>query len=79
MISLQTLAAQHGGIWVSLGLAPSNTKASTRQDVNSLGGSVGLLVQSPADASADEIPSGDLDTAKAYAKRIKAVTDKFID
>ncbi len=78
LISLQTLASQHGGIWVSLGLAPSNTKVSTRQDVNSLGGSVGLLVQSPADASADEIPSGDLDTAKAYAKRIKTVTDKFI-
>ena len=78
LISLQTLAAQHGGIWVSLGLAPSNTKASTRQDVNSLGGSVGLLVQSPADARSDESPSGYLDTAKEYANRSKAVTDKFI-
>lgn len=78
LISLHTLASQHGGIWVSLGLAPSNTKSATRQDVNSLGGSVGLLVQSPADASADEIPSGDLETAKQYAKRIKAITEKFI-
>lgn len=78
LISLQTLASQHGGIWVSLGLPPSNTKAATRADINSLGGSVGLLVQSPADASTAEIPSGDLDTAKAYAKRIKAVTDKYV-
>lgn len=78
LIYLQTLAAQHGGIWVSLGLAPSNTKAATRADINSLGGSVGLLAQAPADASADEIPSGDLDTAKAYAKRIQAITDKFV-
>jgi hypothetical protein len=31
-----------------------------------------------ADASTDEIPSGDLETAKAYAKRIKAITEKFI-
>lgn len=78
LISLQTLASQHGGIWVSLGLAPSNTKAATRADINNMGGSVGLLVQTPADASTDEIPSGDLDTAKAYAKRIQQITDKFI-
>lgn len=78
LISLQTLASQHGGIWVSLGLAPSNTKAATRADINNMGGSVGLLVQSPADASTDEIPSGDLDTAKAYAKRIQQITNKFI-
>nr|WP_174505392.1 flavodoxin family protein [Acinetobacter sp. Marseille-Q1620] len=78
LIGLQTLASQHGGIWISLGLAPSNTKAATRQDVNNLGGSVGLLVQSPSDASADEIPSGDLDTAKRFARRIKQITDKFV-
>ena len=74
LIQLQTLASQHGGLWVSLGLLPANTKAATRQDINNLGGSVGLLVQSPADASVDEIPSGDLDTAKAYAKRVLAIT-----
>lgn len=77
LIWLQTLASQHGGIWVSLGLAPSNTKAATPADINHMGGSVGLLVRSPADASTDEIPSGDLDTAKAYAQRIKLITDKF--
>lgn len=77
LITLQTLASQHGGIWVSLGLAPANTKAAQRTDVNNLGGSVGLLVQSPSDASVDEIPTGDLDTAKAYAKRIQAITEKF--
>ncbi|MDQ9019771.1 flavodoxin family protein [Acinetobacter sichuanensis] len=78
LIYLQTLASQHGGIWVSLGLAPANTKAATRQDINNLGGSVGLLVQSPADASVDEIPSGDLDTAKSFAKRVQEITDKFV-
>ncbi|MHA3054000.1 flavodoxin family protein [Acinetobacter sp. ANC 4633] len=78
LIQLQTLASQHGGLWVSLGLLPANTKAATRQDINNLGGSVGLLVQSPADASVDEIPSGDLDTAKAYAKRVLAITEKLV-
>ncbi len=75
--SLQTLASQHGGIWVSLGLLPSNKKESTRLDVNSLGGSVGLLVQSPSDASVEEIPQGDLDTAKLYGKRVAEVAVKL--
>jgi multimeric flavodoxin WrbA len=77
LIALQTLASQHGGIWVSLGLPPSNTKAAQRTDINNLGGSVGLLVQSPSDASVDEIPQGDLDTAKAYGKRIADVTARL--
>jgi multimeric flavodoxin WrbA len=37
MITLQTLASQHGGIWVSLGVPPSNTKAATIADPNNLG------------------------------------------
>lgn len=77
LIALQTLASQHGGIWVSLGLPPANSKAAARTDVNNLGGSVGLLVQSPSDASVEEIPSGDLDTAKLYGERIAAITAKL--
>ena len=77
LIQLQTLASQHGGIWVSLGLLPANSKSATREDVNNLGGSVGLLVQTPSDASVEEIPSGDLDTAKVYAQRIASITKKF--
>lgn len=77
LISLQTLASQHGGIWVSLGLSPSNTKASTREDINTLGGSVGLLVQGPSDGGAEDIPAGDLETARLYGQRIARVTDKF--
>lgn len=77
LISMNTLAAQHGGIWVSLGLPPSNAKAATRNDINNLGASVGLLVQSPADASVEEIPQGDLDTAKLYGQRIAEVAAKL--
>ncbi len=74
---LNTLASQHGGVWVSLGLPPTNTKAATRNDVNNLGGSVGLLVQSPSDASAAEVPQGDLDTAKLYGARVAAIAAKL--
>ena len=77
LIQLQTLASQHGGIWVSLGLLPANTKAAKREDVNNLGGSVGLLVQSPSDASVDEIATGDLETAKLYAERVKSIVEKL--
>lgn len=77
LIQLQTFASQHGGIWVSLGLLPSNTKNATRNDINNLGGSVGLLVQTPADASVEEIPTGDLETAKVFAKRILSITQQF--
>jgi NAD(P)H dehydrogenase (quinone) len=77
LIGLQTLASQHGGIWVSLGLLPANTKAATRNDVNNLGGSVGLLVQSPSDASVEEIPAGDLATAREYGARVAAVAKRL--
>lgn len=76
LIGLQTLASQHGGIWVSLGLLPSNTKAAARTDINNLGGSVGLLVQSPSDAGVDEIPQGDLDTARCYGQRVAGIAAK---
>ncbi|MBV6619957.1 NADPH-dependent FMN reductase, partial [Acinetobacter baumannii] len=73
----QTLASQPGGIWVSWGLLPGNTKDATSEYVNNLGGSVGLLVQSPSDASVDEVPTGDLETAKVYAKRVQAIVNKI--
>lgn len=77
LISMQTLASQHGGIWVSLGLAPANSKAAQRTDINNLGGSVGALVQTPADASVDEIPQGDIETVKAYVARVQQIADKL--
>ncbi|PKB14632.1 multimeric flavodoxin WrbA [Novosphingobium kunmingense] len=77
LIQMQTLASQHGGIWVSLGLAPSNTKASTHEDLNNLGGSVGLLVRSPSDASVDEIHQGDLASARHYGERVSAIAARL--
>lgn len=77
LIALQTLASQHGGIWVSLGLPPSNTKAATPADVNHLGGSVGLITRSPADASVEEVSPGDLVTALRYGERIASVTARL--
>lgn len=77
LITLQTLASQHGGIWVSLGLPPANTQAATRNDVNNLGASVGALVQSPSDAGAEAIPSGDLETVKQYGARVADIAKRL--
>ncbi len=77
MIALMTLAAQHGGLWVSLGMLPANNSAATRADVNNLGGSVGLLVQCASDAGADAIPAGDLETAVRYGQRVADLAAKF--
>lgn len=77
LIQLQTLASQHGGLWVSLGMLPSNSTAATRNDKNNLGGSVGLMVQCASDAGADKIPQGDLDTAKAYGQRVAGIAAKL--
>ena len=77
LVYLNTLASQHGGVWVSLGMLPSNTKAAQRTDLNNIGGSVGAMVQSPSDAGVDEIPQGDLDTAKAYGARVAAIAARL--
>ena len=68
---LITLAMQHGMLWASLGLKPSSTLASQRDDVNWLGSYSGLMAQSPEDGSPEQGPRpGDLETAKLFGKRI---------
>lgn len=67
---LLTLAMQHGGVWVGVGLMPANTKASTRDDVNYLGSMAGALMTSPSDSSPDEVNKGDLETARLLGVRI---------
>ena len=77
LVYLNTLASQHGGIWVSLGMLQSNSKAAQRTDLNNIGGSLGAMAQSPSDAGVDEIPQGDLDTAKAYGARVAAIAARL--
>ena len=69
-----TLAMQHGMVWVGTGMMPSNKKSADRNDLNWLAGFSGALAQSPSDSSPEEGPlPGDLDTARAFGRRIAAV------
>lgn len=72
-----TLAMQHSGIWVGTGLMPSNAKTAQRNDVNYVGSFAGAMMQTPSDASADEVVQGDLETARLYGERIALITRQF--
>ena len=75
---LQTLAMQHGMLWIGTGLHPANKKDSSRNDVNWLAGFAGALAQSPADASPEEGPlPGDLETARLFGARIAEAAKKL--
>jgi multimeric flavodoxin WrbA len=71
------LAMQHSGIWVGTGLMPSNAKSAKREDVNYVGSFAGAMMQTPSDASADEVNSGDLETARLYGERIAKIASQF--
>jgi multimeric flavodoxin WrbA len=74
---LFTLAMQHSGIWVGTGLMPSNAKAAQRNDVNFVGSFSGAMAQSPSDSSPEEMPPGDLETARLFGQRIAAVAARI--
>ena len=74
---LFTLAMQHGGIWVSQGVLPSNSKAAQRNDPNYLGSYSGAIAQAPSDAGAHEMWPGDLDNARVFGKRVLDVAARF--
>ena len=72
-----TLAMQHSGLWVGTGLMPSNSKAAKRDDVNYVGSFAGAMMQTPSDASADEVNPGDLETARLYGQRIAEIAKRM--
>ena len=75
--TLFALAMQHGMIWVSQGLMPSNSKATTRKDINNLVSYSGAMAQSPSDGGADDMSAGDLETARLFGKRVADVAARM--
>ncbi len=65
-----TLSQQHSMLWVGTGMMPSNSKAATRNDINYVASSAGLMTVTPSDAGTDEMVPGDIATAKAFGQRI---------
>ena len=74
---MMTLAMQHGGIWIGLGVLPSNSKAAARNDPNFLGSYSGAIAQSPSDASVADMLPGDLETARLLGMRVTQVVSRL--
>lgn len=74
---LVTLGQQHGMLWAGMGMKAPNAKASTRDEINNLGGYSGLMTATPSDASADEMVPGDLATARAFGQRVAEALGLF--
>jgi multimeric flavodoxin WrbA len=77
LTTLFTLAMQHGMIWVSQGLMPSNTRSAKRDDVNYLVSYSGAMAQSPSDAGADAMSPGDLETARLFGQRVGQAASRW--
>ena len=72
---LLTLAAQHGMVWVGLGLAPGNNHSKgSIDDLNRTGASLGLMAQANADQGNEGIGASEFRTAEAFGKRIAEAT-----
>ncbi|RIJ14346.1 flavodoxin family protein [Henriciella mobilis] len=69
---ISTLAAQHGMLWVSLGLLPGNNSSTASiDDINRIGGSIGAMAQANADQGGDITPpQSDRETAKLLGQRV---------
>jgi NAD(P)H dehydrogenase (quinone) len=74
---LFTLAMQHGGLWVGLGILPSSAKAAQRNDPNFLGSYSGAMAQSPTDASVQDMLPGDLETGRMFGKRVAEAATRW--
>ncbi|HRD98475.1 MAG: flavodoxin family protein [Rubrivivax sp.] len=75
---LFTLSQQHSMFWVGTGMMPVNHKAATRDDINNVGSSSGLMTVTPSDASVEEMVPGDIATAKAFGQRVAEATAMLV-
>ncbi|WP_337245492.1 flavodoxin family protein [Luteimonas sp. gir] len=71
--ALFTFSQQHGMVWTGTGLMPANVRSSGRDDVNYLAAFSGLMAATPADVSHEGMTAGDLETARLFGERVRAV------
>ncbi len=77
---LAVFAAQHGMIWIGLGLMPgNNNSAGTPNDLNRLGSYLGAMAQSNADQGPEFGPtSADLRTAEHLGRRVAQICQRTV-
>lgn len=79
LIQFAVFAAQHGMLWVSLGLPPGNNSSTgSQEDLNRLGSFLGAMSQSNVDEpSAIAPPSTDQRTAEVLGKRVAELAQRL--
>jgi multimeric flavodoxin WrbA len=79
LIQMSVFAAQHGMIWVGLGLMPGNNSSTgSPDDLNRIGSYLGAMAQSNADQGADVVPPNtDKETAKVLGRRVAETAARF--
>jgi len=79
LVQFALFAAQHGMLWVSLGLPPGNNSSKgSVEDLNRLGSFLGAMAQSNADEPASLAPiASDQRTGEALGRRVAEATLKW--
>jgi len=71
LYQLLTLAAQHGMVWVGLGLpGGNNSSKGSADDLNRVGASIGAMAQANADQGNEGIAQSDFRTMQALGQRV---------
>jgi multimeric flavodoxin WrbA len=74
-------AAQHGMVWISLGLLVSGVRGD-RDDprhLNRLGSSLGLMTQADVDRGPEVAPpASDLETARVFGRRVAGLAARWV-
>ncbi|HEY4133713.1 MAG TPA: flavodoxin family protein [Alphaproteobacteria bacterium] len=79
LVQLAIFAAQHGMLWVPLGLpGGNNSSKGSVEDLNRLGSFIGAMAQSNADEGPDKGPiASDLRTAEHLGRRVAELAQSF--
>jgi len=77
--SLQTLAAQHGMVWVSLGLAPPAVGAADRgpATINRVAGFAGAMAQADNGPPDTTVVEGDRETLRLLGERVALAAGRW--
>ena len=80
LISLVTNAMQHGMIWVGqaeIGPSAKGADQYPADAINRVGSHLGLMTQANDDSPEVTPPSGDLETARLFGRRVADITRRF--
>ncbi len=78
LTQLAVFAAQHGMVWVGLGLPPTYAGLGSEEgDPNRLGSHLGAMAQSPP-GSARRVPESDLATAEHLGRRVAMAARRWV-